>query len=74
MVDLSAFGTSTDDIRDGVVVQNGRITAAGPRRSTVVPRGAEVIDATGTFIVKRIDRVMLAGALIYRAALLHAGR
>jgi imidazolonepropionase-like amidohydrolase len=30
VVDVSAFGTSTDDIRDGVViVQNGRITAVG---------------------------------------------
>ena len=38
VVDVSAFGKSTDDIHDAaVIVENGRITAVGPRRSTKVP-------------------------------------
>jgi len=49
VVDLSAFGTSTADIRDAVViVESGRITAVG-NRSTAIPRGAEVIDAAGKY-------------------------
>ena len=58
VVDVSAFGTSTADLHDAVVVvEHGRITAAGPRRSTVIPRGAEVIDATGKFIVPGLHDV-----------------
>jgi hypothetical protein len=58
VVDVSAFGTSTADIRDAaVIVENGRITAVGTRRSTAIPRGAEVIDATGKFIVPGLNDV-----------------
>jgi hypothetical protein len=58
VVDVSAFGTSTLDIRDAVVVvEDGRITTVGTRRSTVIPRGAEVIDATGKFIVPGLNDV-----------------
>src|SRR3954464_5129672 len=73
VVDVSAFGTSTADIRDSsVIVQNGRITAVGPRRSTTIPRGAQVIDAAGTFIVPglhdvfaTIDNQAYANAFLY---------
>ena len=58
VVDVSAFGTSTRDIRDAVVVvEDGRITGVGPRRSTVIPRGAEAIDAAGKFIVPGLNDV-----------------
>src|SRR5471030_2236343 len=58
IVDVSAFGTSTADIRDAVVIiEGGRITAAGPRRATTIPRGAEVIDVTGKFIVPGLHDV-----------------
>jgi hypothetical protein len=58
VVDVSAFGASTQDTRDAVVVvEDGRITAVGPRRSTVIPRGAEAIDATGRFIVPGLNDV-----------------
>jgi imidazolonepropionase-like amidohydrolase len=58
VVDVSAFGSSTADLRDAVVVvEDGRITAVGPRRSTVIPRGAEVIDAAGKFIVPGLHDV-----------------
>jgi imidazolonepropionase-like amidohydrolase len=52
VVDVSAFGTATADIPDSVVtVENGRIAAVGRRGSIAIPRGAEVIDVTGKFIV-----------------------
>lgn len=52
VVDVSAFGTSTVDIPDAaVIVENGRIAGVGPRRSTMIPRGAEVIDVSGKCIV-----------------------
>jgi len=52
IVDVSAFGSSRADVGDAVViVENGRITAAGPRRSTKVPRGAVIVDVKGKFIV-----------------------
>jgi imidazolonepropionase-like amidohydrolase len=34
-----------------VIVQDGRITALGPRNTTPIPRGAKVIDATGKTIL-----------------------
>ena len=58
VVDVSSFGASTADIRDAtVIVENGRITAVGPRRSTKVPRGAQLIDAAGKFIVPGLNDV-----------------
>src|SRR3954468_3217364 len=73
VVDVSAFGTSTADIRDAVViVEGGRIASAGTRRSTAIPRGAEVIDASGKFIVPglhdafaTIDNQAYANAFLY---------
>lgn len=41
-------GTGADPTEDGVVVvRDGRIEAVGPRASTTVPDGAEVVDVTG---------------------------
>jgi hypothetical protein len=58
VVDVSSLGSSTADIRDAtVIVERGRITAVGPRRSTKVPRGAQVIDAAGKFIVPGLNDV-----------------
>jgi hypothetical protein len=58
VVDVSAFGKSTDDIHDAaVIVENGRITAVGPRSSTRVPAGAQVIDASDKFIVPGLHDV-----------------
>ncbi len=45
-------GTGADPIPDAVViVQDGRITAAGTRADTGVPAGADVIDATGQTVI-----------------------
>ena len=73
VVDLSAFGRGTADIRNSVViVRNGRITAVGTRPATKIPRDAEVIDATGKFIVPglhdvfaTIDNQAYANAFLY---------
>ena len=73
VVDVSAFGSGTADIRDSVViVQNGRITAVGTRRATKIPRDAEVLDTTGKFIVPglhdvfaTIDNQAYANAFLY---------
>lgn len=73
VIDVSAFGASTHDIRDAVViVERGRITAVGTRQTTKVPRGAEIIDAAGKFIVPgltdafaTIDNQAFANAYLY---------
>jgi len=73
VIDVSASGTSTRDLRDAVViVEHGRITSVGTRRATKIPRGAEVIDATGKFIVPglhdvfaTIDNQAFANAFLY---------
>ena len=45
-------GTGTDPIADSVIViRDGRIEAAGPRSSTVVPEGADVIDGAGKTVM-----------------------
>src|SRR5687767_1902373 len=42
----------TPPIQDAViVVRNGRIVAAGPAKTTTVPRGAEVLVLDGTFVM-----------------------
>lgn len=46
------FPVAGPPVRDGVlVVQGGRIVAAGPRSSVVLPAEAEVIDCTGKVII-----------------------
>ena len=75
VVDVSAFGSSTADLRDAVVVvEDGRITAVGPRRSTVIPRGAEVIDAAGKFIAPGLHDVFATiNSQSYASAFLYMG-
>jgi hypothetical protein len=73
VVDVSALGIGNRDIRDSVViVQDGRITAVGTRRETKIARDAEVIDASGKFIVPglqdvfaTIDNQAFANAFLY---------
>lgn len=44
-------GTGAPPVRDAVVVlRDGHIEAAGPRASTPVPEGVEVVDLTGRFL------------------------
>lgn len=52
LIDLRDFGRSAHDVRGAVVViEDGVITAAGPRSAVRVPKGATRIDAKGLYIV-----------------------
>src|SRR5919199_1463414 len=52
IVDFSNFGGSAADVPDAVVVvDRGRIVAAGPRARVRVPAHARIIDARGRYVV-----------------------
>jgi hypothetical protein len=52
LLDLNAWGTSTNDVTDAVIlIQGDLITAAGPRRKIEIPDGATKIDVSGKFIL-----------------------
>src|SRR5688572_6402707 len=58
IVDVSAFGSRTDDIRDAVVViDRGQIVAAGPRKKTKIPAGARRVRIDGAYIVPGLNDV-----------------
>ena len=58
IVDVSHSGKSTNDIRDAVVViRDGRIVAAGPRKKTPIPKDARVIAVDGAYIVPGLNDV-----------------
>ena len=58
IVDVSAGGNSTADIRDGVVVmRGGEIVAAGPRKSIEVPKDARVVHIDGAYVVPGLNDV-----------------
>ena len=45
-------GTGREPLRDAaVVVENGRITAVGPRASVRIPKGARLFDAQGRYVL-----------------------
>ncbi|HEY8180953.1 MAG TPA: amidohydrolase family protein [Thermoanaerobaculia bacterium] len=58
IVDVSHSGKSTADVRDSVVViRDGRIVAAGPRKKTAIPSDARVIPINGAYIVPGLNDV-----------------
>jgi hypothetical protein len=58
ILDLSSAGTSTADVRDGVVViRGGEITAAGPRATTSIPESARVVRIDGAYVVPGLHDV-----------------
>ena len=58
IVDVSHSGKSTNDIRDAVVViRDGRIVAAGPRKKTPIPKDARVIPVDGAYIVPGLNDI-----------------
>jgi hypothetical protein len=72
LVDVSSFGNSTADIKDSVVVHEGKIAAAGLRREVKIPPGAQVIDIAGTYVVpgltdsfSTLNNQAQANALLY---------
>jgi creatinine amidohydrolase len=56
IVDTSDFGRSEDDITDSaVVIQGGKIVAAGPRNKIEIPAGAKVLDISGKFVIPGLN-------------------
>jgi hypothetical protein len=52
VVDLTAWGRSAKDQQDSIViVRDGRITDVGLRLEVPIPKGAQVIDCTGKYII-----------------------
>jgi hypothetical protein len=52
VVDLTDWGHSARDLQNAVVlISNGHITDVGPSSTLAVPKGAQVIDCTGKFIL-----------------------
>jgi sugar lactone lactonase YvrE len=58
IVDVSNSGRDTADIRDAVIVlDGGRIVAAGSRETTEIPAGAKVIRVDGAYVVPGLNDV-----------------
>jgi hypothetical protein len=52
VVDVTNRGNSAKDIPDAIViVRDGRIADLGPRAEISIPKGAQVIDCTGKFLI-----------------------
>jgi len=58
IIDVSHAGQRTADIHNAVVViREGRIVAAGPRKTTAIPADARLIDVDGAYIVPGLNDV-----------------
>jgi hypothetical protein len=56
LIDVSSFGNSSSDIKDSVIlIQDGQIVAAGPRREVKIPAGARVVDVSGKYVVPGLN-------------------
>lgn len=52
VIDVKDWGDSANDLKDAVVIIEGkRIAAVGPASSVSIPKNAQVIDCTGQFII-----------------------
>jgi hypothetical protein len=52
IIDVTDWGHSANDIQDAVIyIRDGRILAVGPRSALPIPKGSQVIDCTGKFLV-----------------------
>ncbi len=52
VIDVTNWGDSARDLTNAVVIiQDGRITDVGPAGAVTVPKGAQVIDCTGRFLI-----------------------
>ena len=75
IIDVRDGGRSRMDLDDAVVlVEDGRITAVGPRAGVVVPEGFRVLDASGGYLVPGlIDCFCTLNNQAYAHALLAMG-
>ncbi|HKH44219.1 MAG TPA: hypothetical protein VKM72_06105 [Thermoanaerobaculia bacterium] len=56
IIDVSSFGSSEADVKDSVIVlREGQIVAAGPRKDVKIPAGARVIDISGKSVVPGLN-------------------
>ncbi len=56
IIDVSSFGRSESDIKDSVVViQHGKITAAGSRRKIKIPGNAKVLNISGKYVIPGLN-------------------
>jgi hypothetical protein len=52
VVDVTDWGRSAKDLQDAIViVRDGRITDVGPRFAVLIPKGAQIINCAGKFIL-----------------------
>ena len=52
IIDVTEWGHSANDIQDAVVyIRDGHILAVGPRASLPIPKGSQVIDCTGKYLI-----------------------
>src|SRR5580698_9457945 len=52
IIDVTDWGHSANDIQDAVVyIRDGHILAVGPRASLPIPKGSQVIDCTGKYLI-----------------------
>ncbi|AYB33280.1 amidohydrolase family protein [Chryseolinea soli] len=75
IIDVTDFGNSERDISNAtVVIEGGRIKAAGSASSVKVPKGAKVIDVSGKYIVPGlIDCFGIINDQAYANAYLYMG-
>ncbi|HEY5744802.1 MAG TPA: hypothetical protein VIU12_01890, partial [Chryseolinea sp.] len=75
IIDVTDFGNSERDIPNAtVVIEGGKIKAAGSASSSKVPKGAKVIDVSGKFIVPGlIDCFGIINDQAYANAYLYMG-
>jgi len=51
-VDVTGWGDSARDLQNAVViVSNGRITDVGPAGAVPIPKGAQIVDCTGKYLI-----------------------
>ena len=52
IIDVTAWGDSANDIPDAVIyIRDGHVLAVGPRSALPIPKGSQVIDCTGKFLI-----------------------
>ena len=52
IIDVTGWGHSANDIQDAIVfIRDGHILAVGTRASLPIPKGSQVIDCTGKYLI-----------------------
>lgn len=52
VIDLTGWGDSANDIPDAIIyIRDGHVLAVGPRAALPIPKGSQVIDCTGKYLI-----------------------